>query len=242
MASYEHTTNMEPTYVENAYIENGLHPVHHSDKIVGGPIEHQYDGQYYGGYTQISAATTLKAEKRICGARKPVFVLWCIIGFMAAMLVMVAGVFGAMIANQDAKIQNLQQINGGTRTASASAAATTWVEISDWEYVGCYRDNDQRTMRDAYQNYTTSQTNRQCKAFCEKNYNYFGTETGGECYCSSTAPSEDALSPAWNSSVPVAGALRDSTRIPSANVRGPDMASAYYMSAPDVLVICMTKA
>ncbi|KAF4884040.1 WSC domain-containing protein [Colletotrichum fructicola] len=205
MASYEHTTHAEPAYVENAYIENGLHPVHHSDKIVGGPIDHQYDGQYYGGYTQISAATTLKAEKRICGARKPVFVLWCIIGFMAAMLVMVAGVFGAMIANQDAKIQNLQQTNGGTRTASASAAATTWVEISDWEYVGCYRDNDQRTMRDAYQNYTTSQTNRQCKAFCEKDYDYFGTETGGECYCSSTAPSEDALSPAWNCNAPCRG-------------------------------------
>ncbi|KAI8177398.1 Peptidyl-Lys metalloendopeptidase [Colletotrichum sp. SAR 10_66] len=109
---------MEPTYVENAYIENGLHTVHHSDKIVGGPTEHQHDGQYYGGYTQISAATTLKAEKRICGARKPVFVLWCIIGFMAAMLVMVAGVFGAMIANQDAKIQNLQQTNGGTSIRS----------------------------------------------------------------------------------------------------------------------------
>ncbi|KAE9569189.1 hypothetical protein CGMCC3_g14773 [Colletotrichum fructicola] len=228
MASYEHTTHAEPAYVENAYIENGLHPVHHSDKIVGGPIDHQYDGQYYGGYTQISAATTLKAEKRICGARKPVFVLWCIIGFMAAMLVMVAGVFGAMIANQDAKIQNLQQTNGGTRTASASAAATTWVEISDWEYVGCYRDNDQRTMRDAYQNYTTSQTNRQCKAFCEKDYDYFGPFNW--------------RSPLHQPSVPVAGAFRDGTRIPSANVRGPDTASAYYMSAPDVLVICMTKA
>ncbi|KAI8287379.1 hypothetical protein K4K60_012560 [Colletotrichum sp. SAR11_57] len=181
MASYEHTTHAEPAYVENAYIENGLHPVHHSDKIVGGPIDHQYDGQYYGGYTQISAATTLKAEKRICGARKPVFVLWCIIGFMAAMLVMVAGVFGAMIANQDAKIQNLQQTNGGTRTASASAAATTWVEISDWD-------------------------------------------------------------PLHQPSVPVAGAFRDGTRIPSANVRGPDTASAYYMSAPDVLVISTLEA
>ncbi|KAF4906652.1 hypothetical protein CGCVW01_v012788 [Colletotrichum viniferum] len=142
MASYEHTTHAEPAYVENAYIENGLHPVHHSDKIVGGPIEHQ--------------------------------------------------------------------------TASASAAATTWVEISDWEYVGCYRDNDQRTMRDAYQNYTTSQTNRQCKAFCEKDYDYFA-------------------------SVPVTGAFRDGTRIPSANVRGPDMSSAYYISAADAPVICMPE-
>lgn len=105
---------MEHSQPSNAssYVENGLHPVPESasDKIVGGPQYHQYKQ-----YSQVPTSggqpiEPVTQKRRICGVGKAVFVLWCILGFLLAVLCVVAGVFGNMIARQDERILELKNV------------------------------------------------------------------------------------------------------------------------------------
>ncbi|KAL0930360.1 pyrrolo-quinoline quinone [Colletotrichum truncatum] len=198
----------QPRGTEMAYIDNGLYPVPHSDVIVNESASSSqympYHGPQKGDYTQITTDGPIRNERRICGVSKAMFILWCVIAFMVALLVVIGGVFGAMLARQESRIQSMES-SRGTATESAPAAATTWVNIPDWEYIGCYRDNSQRIFRGARTNFTDSQTNSECKNYCQKDFGYFATETGGECYCSSTPPESKLLSSPWNCNVPCRG-------------------------------------
>ncbi|KAL0932266.1 pyrrolo-quinoline quinone [Colletotrichum truncatum] len=189
---------------EMAYLDNGLHPVPHSDAIVNEPASLDYMA-YHSAQSRDSEAP--ESKKRICGVNKQVFILWCVIGFMVSLLVIVGGVFGAMLARQESRIRTMEKSRGTgailinihpSRTESAPAAATTWQVIPDWQYIGCYRDNSKRLFRDNTTGFTDTQTNEECKNFCQKDFRYFGTEAGGECYCSSTSPDNDFFSPPWN--------------------------------------------
>ncbi|OBR10815.1 Wsc domain containing protein [Colletotrichum higginsianum IMI 349063] len=198
---------MEHSQPSNAssYVENGLHPVPESasDKIVGGPQYHQYKQ-----YSQVPTSggqpiEPVTQKRRICGVGKAVFVLWCILGFLLAVLCVVAGVFGSMIARQDERILELKNVaatqttqpdTNATSTTAAPAATTTWVEVANWEYIGCYLDSADRAFPDKY-TLIDNQTNRLCAAACA-DYEYFGTQFGDQCYCSSTPP--ETAAPAWN--------------------------------------------
>ncbi|KAJ0162244.1 hypothetical protein CTA2_4864 [Colletotrichum tanaceti] len=200
----QRTQHSQPS--DASYVENGLHPVQESasDKIVGGPHYQQYKQ-----YSRVPASgghdiEPVTQKKRICGVGKAVFVLWCILGFLLAVLCVVAGVFGSMIARQDARILELNNIaatrttpppdTNATSTTAAPAATTTWVEVANWEYIGCYLDAADRAFPDKY-THIDNQTNRLCAAACA-DYEYFGTQFGDQCYCSSTPP--ETAAPAWN--------------------------------------------
>lgn len=95
--------------VDDSYVENGLHPVPEPDKIVGAPYYHQYNhvpGNGMTSHPQKQAAS----KRRICGMSLAMFILWCILGFLLALLAIVAGVFGSMLARQSSEILDLKNV------------------------------------------------------------------------------------------------------------------------------------
>ncbi|KAF6816403.1 wsc domain containing protein [Colletotrichum sojae] len=187
-----------------AFAENGLHPVEPaSDKIVSTP-EHAS----YGHLRTVRGPRP--AERRICGLGRAVFVLWCLLAVLVALLVVVAGVFGSMLARQSAEILDLKSAaptrtsdpdTNGTVTGSAAAATTTRVQVSDWEFIGCWVDGE-RVFADKYQQ-IDHMTNKACASTCG-GLRYFGSQFGDQCYCSNTPP--EAPAPAWNCDMHCAGA------------------------------------
>ncbi|KAK1725001.1 uncharacterized protein BDZ83DRAFT_778088 [Colletotrichum acutatum] len=127
------------------------------------------------------------SKNRICGISLAMFILWCILGFLLALLAIVAGVFGSMLARQSSEISNLKNVvatkttgpdANATATTAAPAATTTWVEVVDWEYIGCYEDASNRVFPDKYTD-IEDQTNRLRAGVCS-GYEYFGTEFGDQ--------------------------------------------------------------
>ncbi|OLN97967.1 WSC domain-containing protein-like protein 2 [Colletotrichum chlorophyti] len=198
---------------DSSYVENGLHPVpKSSEKMVDSPQHTQY-----GQYKEVSDASgathgyeKAKSKRKICGVDRALFILWCILGFLLAVVVVVGGVFGSMLARQGAEILDLKTTAATndssnvtvTPTSAAPAATTTWVEVLDWEYVGCFEDKSERVFPDK-STVINSLTNRLCAGACE-GFEYFGTEHGDQCYCSKTAPVTAA--PAWNCNMHCNGA------------------------------------
>ncbi|KXH64577.1 hypothetical protein CSAL01_04666 [Colletotrichum salicis] len=126
------------------------------------------------------------------------FILWCILGFLLALLAIVAGVFGSMLARQSSEILDLKNVaatkttgsdTNGTSTTAAPAATMMWVQVVDWEYIGYYEDTSNRVFPDKY-THIEDQTNRLCAAV-SSDYEYFGTEFGDQCYCSRTPPTSE---------------------------------------------------
>lgn len=60
-----------------------------------------------------------------------------------------------------------------------------------YSYHGCYVDSLNRALADAEQTSDTTMTNQRCASFC-KDYRYFGTEVGTQCYCGNEAPETSA--------------------------------------------------
>ncbi|KAF9873298.1 wsc domain containing protein [Colletotrichum karsti] len=209
--NYSQTPNSD-----GSYVESGLHPVEQPEKILNGSHYVPYD-QYKPvplsadqGYIA-PIATPRPSKKRICGISSVTFILLCLLGFFVAVLVVVAGVFGSMLAKQSGEILDLKSASptkttetdaNGTTTSGAPAATTTWVEVSDWEFIGCWEDGDERVFPDKYQ-HIENQTNRLCASACD-GYDYFGTQYGDQCYCSKTAPK--TVAPPWNCDMHCAGA------------------------------------
>ncbi|KAK0377001.1 hypothetical protein CLIM01_05660 [Colletotrichum limetticola] len=212
-ASTAHNTNTnysQSQVIDDSYVENGLHPVPEPDKIVGASYYHQYNqvpGNGMSSHPQEQAAS----KRRICGMSSVMFMLWCILGFLLALLAIVAGVFGSMLARQSSEILDLKDVaatkttdpdTNGTSTTAAPATTTTWVQVVDWEYIGCYEDTSNRVFPDKFTQ-IDDQTNRLCAGVCS-GYEYFGTEFGDQCYCSRTPPTTAA--PAWNCDMHCTGA------------------------------------
>ncbi|KAF6818996.1 wsc domain containing protein [Colletotrichum musicola] len=205
-----------PPAGDATFAENGLHPVElASDKIVSTP-EHASYGQYNPvplSADQVYGPSGVRGppERRICGLGRAVFVLWCLLAVLVALLVVVAGVFGSMLARQSAEILDLKSEaptrtsdldTNGTVTGSAAAATTTWVQVSDWEFIGCWVDGEERVFPDKYQQ-IDRMTNKACASTCG-GFRYFGSQFGDQCYCSNTPPETPA--PAWNCDMHCAGA------------------------------------
>ncbi|KAK1498152.1 hypothetical protein CCUS01_12928 [Colletotrichum cuscutae] len=209
-AQNTNTRYSQSQVVDDSYVENGLHPVPEPDKIVGAPYYHQYNqvpGNGMSSHPQEQAAS----KRRICGMSLAMFMLWCILGFLLALLAIFAGVFGSMLARQSSEILDLKNVaatkttgpdTNGTSTTAAPATTTTWVQVVDWEYIGCYEDTSNRVFPDKFTQ-IDDQTNRLCAGVCSGN-EYFGTEFGDQCYCSRTPPTTAA--PAWNCDMHCTGA------------------------------------
>ncbi|KAF5484710.1 WSC domain-containing protein [Colletotrichum siamense] len=206
----------QPHDSDGAYVENGLHPVEQTDKIVNNSHYVSYD-QYkpvplsadQGYVAPIDASRPTK--KRICGISSGVFILLCLLAFFIAILVVVAGVFGSMLAKQSAEVLDLKSTSptktsdpdaNGSSTATAAAATTTWVTVTDWDFIGCYEDGDERVFSGNI-SVIQNQTNKLCALACD-GFDYFGTQYGDQCYCSKTPPKTAA--PAWNCDMHCAGA------------------------------------
>nr|XP_036586242.1 wsc domain containing protein [Colletotrichum truncatum]KAF6796649.1 wsc domain containing protein [Colletotrichum truncatum] len=209
-----------PQNSDAAYVENGLHPVpaDQTDKIINSAHYVPYD-QYKPvplSPDQGMKTSSLMPKKRICGVGRGMFILFCVLAFFIVALVVIAGLFGAMLANQSVEILDLKNTTPTKETSTAAAATTTWVEVNDWEFIGCWMDGDERIFPDKNV-VIKNQTNRLCAAACA-GYEYFGTEFGDQCYCSKTAPKTAA--PAWNCDMHCAGA-------PNSEICG----GYYFMSA-----------
>ncbi|KXH39627.1 hypothetical protein CSIM01_06682 [Colletotrichum simmondsii] len=155
--------------VDNSYVENGLHPVPEPDKIssskTNGIEEEDLWDELGDVYTLVHTGIPSCTVGHRCGDLKNV-----------------------------AATKTTDPDTNGTSTTTAPATTTTWVQVVDWEYIGCYEDSSNRVFPDKYTQ-IDDQTNRLCAGVCS-GYEYFGTEFRDQCYCSRTPPMTAA--PAWN--------------------------------------------
>ncbi|KAK7456790.1 hypothetical protein Landi51_02066 [Colletotrichum acutatum] len=192
----------QPQVVDYSYVENGFHPVPEPDKIVGAPYYHQYNevpgmpshphekvtskkkdmwyalgnvhtlvhtgipsgaaGYRRGGTWEHACKTelgNLKPQKR---GRDKVSI----------------SISTGRRVNTDTHHRTTGPDANATATTAAPAATTTWVEVVDWEYIGCYEDASNRVFPDKYTD-IEDQTNRLRAGVCS-GYEYFGTEFGDQ--------------------------------------------------------------
>ena len=87
-----------------------------------------------------------------------------------------------------------------TAAGTGAAAPTATALPSGWSFMGCYKDQDPRSLAVAMGS-STSQTISGCVGQCAKaGYSYAGIESGNECWCSNNptldaAPASDCKAP-----------------------------------------------
>ncbi|KIO26870.1 hypothetical protein M407DRAFT_234142, partial [Tulasnella calospora MUT 4182] len=98
---------------------------------------------------------------------------------------------GATSSSSSSSSTSSTSSSASTTTSSSAAATSSTSSLpapAGWSYLGCYVDQDVRTLSGSSKLSWAGMTPTLCGAYCTSvGSQYFGTEAGNECYCGSLA-------------------------------------------------------
>ncbi|KAK4224985.1 hypothetical protein QBC38DRAFT_281814 [Podospora fimiseda] len=201
--------NNAPMPLEGGDLEVARYPAPATPHQYYSETTHGNNGHYYKPYqTPIPPSSPTynssspQKEDKILGLkpRTLLIIITSLLLLVISSLALIGALLGTKIAKLESSSSSSPQTptttspNGfppTTTTSSAPATITTNISVPGYKYIGCYIDDNNRILRDFAPDVSNSMTNQLCALQCGKQFKYFGTESGDQCYCGMELP-EDA--------------------------------------------------